>query len=105
MAIEIERHDDPQGPRIVVRGEIDMSTGDEFEAAILAAEAGQPGAVTLDLSAVEFFDSTGLQILLDANVRARDADRRLVVAPGEGEVMRVLDLAQVADRLDIAVAE
>ena len=105
MAIEIERQDEPEGPRIVVRGEVDMTTGDELEDAILAAEAEAAGRLTLDLSGVEFFDSTGLQLLLDADVRAKEAGRRLVVVPGEGECARVLELAQVADRLDVAVIE
>ena len=105
MAIEIERREEAEGLRIVVRGEVDMTTGDRLEQEILAAEAEAPGKLTLDLSAVEFIDSTGLQLLLDADVRAKEAGRRLVVAPGDGECARVLDLAQVTDRLDVAVIE
>ena len=57
--------------------------------------------LVLDLREVSFFDSTGLQLVLDADVRAREEGRRFVVLPGEGEPMRVLELAEVADRLQL----
>ena len=105
MPISIDRHDEPDGVRLVVHGDVDMTTGDRLESEVLRAESGAPGVLTLDLSDVDFFDSTGLQILLDADVRAREDDRRLVVVPGDGEAARVLALAAVADRLDVAVIE
>ena len=105
MPISIDRHDEPDGVRLVVHGDVDMTTGDRLETEVLRAESTAPGTLTLDLSGVDFFDSTGLQILLDADVRAREDDRRLVVVPGDGEAARVLALAEVADRLDVAVIE
>lgn len=105
MAIEIERHDEEGGIRLQVRGDVDMTTGDRLEQELLRAETEEPATLTLDLSAVDFFDSTGLQILLDADVRAHATDRKLVVVPGAGEAARVLALTQVADRLNVAVIE
>ena len=55
--------------------------------------------LVLDLRKVTFFDSSGLQLVLDADVRAREEGRSFVVALGDGEPRRVLDLADVADRL------
>ena len=57
--------------------------------------------LVLDLREVSFFDSTGLQLVLDADVRAREEGRRFVVLPGDGEPMRILELAEVADRLQL----
>lgn len=91
--------------RILVRGEVDMTTGDRLEREILAAEERLPATLTLDLTGVEFLDSTGLQIVLDADVRAREAGRALVVVAGEGEAARVFALAEVADRLTVGVIE
>ena len=105
MAIQIDHHDEQDGVRLEVRGDVDMSTGDRLEPALLRAETAEPPTLTLDLSRVDFFDSTGLQILLDADVRAHATDRRLVVVPGTGETARVLALTQVADRLNVAVIE
>ena len=57
--------------------------------------------LVLDLREVSFFDSTGLQLVLDADVRAREEGRRFVVLPGDGEPRRILELAEVADRLQL----
>jgi anti-anti-sigma factor len=56
----------------------------------------------IDYSGLHFMDSTGLQVLLDADVRAAKAGRRLVVVPGDGEARRVLELVDVLDRLQVA---
>ena len=85
--------------RIVVRGELDLSTGPRVEEEVRRAEAEQPGTLILDLREVTFFDSTGLQLVLDADVRAREEGRTLIVLPGDGEPRRILELAEVADRL------
>ena len=105
MSIRIERHDEAEGIRLVVHGDVDMTTGDRLESELLRAEREQPGTLTLDLCDVDFFDSTGLQLLLDADVRAHEEDRRVVVIPGDGEAARVLALAEVSDRLNVAVIE
>ena len=85
--------------RIVVRGELDLATGPRAEEEIRRAEADKPDTLILDLRAVTFFDSSGLQLVLDADVRAREEGRILIVAPGDGEPRRILELAEVADRL------
>jgi len=56
--------------------------------------------------------STGLQLVLDADVRSREEGRTLIVLPGERsgdepaergrcEPRRILELAEVADRLNL----
>ena len=85
--------------RLVVGGELDLTTAGRFERAIHDAEREAPATLTLDLRDVGFFDSTGLQVLLDADLRARGDGRELHVAAGTGEVARVLALTEVDDRL------
>jgi anti-anti-sigma factor len=97
----VERQVSADTARIVVRGELDMETGPRLEEEIRRAEAESPALLVLDLREVSFFDSTGLQLVLDADVRAREEGRRFVVLPGEGEPMRILELAEVADRLQL----
>src|SRR5512139_625903 len=103
VAMTIERYDEPEGLRLMVGGDVDMTTGGRLERALQDAEASGAQTIVLDLSTVDFFDSTGLQILLDADLRARDEGRTLVVAAGDGEAARVLALAEVTDRLNVAV--
>jgi anti-anti-sigma factor len=85
--------------RIVVRGELDLSTGPRAEEELRRTEAEKPETLILDLREVSFFDSTGLQLVLDADVRAREEGRALIVLPGDGEPRRILALAEVIDRL------
>jgi anti-anti-sigma factor len=101
LPFSIERQLQPDRARILVRGELDVETGPRLAEELLAAEAEAPATLVLDLQDVSFFDSTGLQIVLDAEVRAREAGRTFVVLPGDGEPRRVLELAEVADRLTL----
>ena len=71
------------------------------EEEVRRAEAEGPETLILDLREVTFFDSTGLQLVLDADVRAREEGRTLIVLPGDGEPRRILELAEVADRLNL----
>lgn len=105
MSIRIDRHEEHGGIRLVVHGDVDITTGDRLESELLRAEREHPGVLTLDFTDVDFFDSTGLQLLLDADVRAHEEGRRLVVVPGAGEAARVMALAEVTDRLNVAVIE
>lgn len=104
MAIDITLQEDAGAVRIVVSGDVDLVTGEHLERALLRAE-DRAAAIVLDLSAVEFFDSTGLQILLDADRRAHDGTHELSVVTGDGEAARVIELTQVASRMSSAVIE
>jgi anti-anti-sigma factor len=101
MDFRIEHRQGPRGPVIAARGSLDASSGQELDRAVRAAEAGAQ-VLTIDLSGLEFMDSTGLGIVLDADLRAAEAGRRLVVVPGEGEARRVLDIVAVTERLTVA---
>lgn len=101
VAFELERQLSEGTARIVVRGELDLSTGPQAEEEVRRAETDQPATLILDLREVTFFDSTGLQLVLDADVRAREEGRALIVLPGDGEPRRILELAEVADRLNL----
>lgn len=101
LPFAVERQLSEDAVTIVVRGELDVETGPRLEEELRRAEADRPDRLVLDLREVTFFDSTGLQIVLDADVRAREEGREFVVLPGEGEPLRVLELAEVADRLQL----
>ena len=101
MRFDVERSRIDGAVRVSVRGELDLETGPRVQEALLHAEREAPRRIVLDLTGVTFFDSTGLQIILDAEVRARDAAYAFVVAPGGGEVLRVLELAEVRGRLEL----
>src|SRR5262245_22259433 len=101
LEFSVERHASDGTVRIVIRGDLDMATGPRAAEELRSAEAERPSVLVLDLREVAFFDSTGLQLVLDADVRAREEGRTFIVAPGDGEPRRVLELAEVADRLNL----
>jgi anti-anti-sigma factor len=95
----VERQSEDHKVRVLVRGEVDIESGPRLAEEVVAAEAESPRTLVIDLRDVTFFDSTGLKIVLDAEVRARGAGRTLIVLPGDGEPRRIFELAEVADRL------
>jgi anti-sigma B factor antagonist len=70
---EVDLEPSRRGERVVVevRGAIDIAIGPELDAE-LAAHAALGRSLVLDLRDVEFMDSTGIRILIDAFNRARD---------------------------------
>jgi anti-anti-sigma factor len=101
LPFKVERQQSNGSLRIVIRGELDMETGPRAEEELRRAEDEKPPVLVLDLREVTFFDSTGLQLVLDADVRAREEGRTFIVAAGDGEPRRVLELAEVTDRLNL----
>jgi len=81
-------------------GELDFSEHQVALDAIRAAEADDPRLLVIDLTEVEFIDSTGVKTLLDLEGRARSDQRtvRLIVGP---VVARVLDVAGIAEYFDL----
>lgn len=101
-AFSVERSLSGDCVRVVVAGELDMDTGARVDEELRRAQADGHRRVVLDLRGVTFFDSTGLQVVLDAEVRARENGQELVVAvTPDGEPLRVLRLAEVTDRLEL----
>lgn len=75
---------------IGLTGELDLGTVAEVEAA-LAEVAGPEPRVCLDITALEFIDSTGLAAVIRAHTAAVAAGGRFVVACSEGHVRRTFE--------------
>jgi anti-sigma B factor antagonist len=89
----------PDGVAVVwLRGEVDLSNAREVEYAILA-EAGGASEVVLDLSRVDYFDSTGMSVLYRLYKRL-DGRLRLVASPS-ALVRRTLELAGIELATDL----
>lgn len=85
---------------VAVSGEVDLSTGPELENAIMeAVRADGVTGVLIDLSAVEFLDSSGIALLLRGR---READERSVgyrVSDAHGITRQVLEITGVWEHL------
>ena len=89
------------------RGELDLVTAPEVEAAIHdGLDAGRH--VVLDLGALAFLDSSGIRALVEARAAAAERGepaRFSVVRPsGESPVWRVLEVSGVHEALDVLQA-
>jgi anti-anti-sigma factor len=83
-----------------VAGELDIASASKLKQTLRHAEE-RARRVVLDLRELTFMDSSGVHAIVDANVRAAVAGRRLVVVRGRSRVDRVLTLTGACDRLDI----
>ena len=88
--VEVARN----GNAIVVRlgGELDLYTVPAVRGELLRSLDGAAGAVVVDLSGVDFMDSTALALLLEARSRVTDRDRFHLAAPGL-EARRALEVS------------
>jgi anti-sigma B factor antagonist len=88
--------------RIALSGDLDVSTAPAVEERLIELEDGQsPPRVILDLRGLRFIDSTGLSLLINADLRGRRAGRRVTIVSGTGAPRRILETTGLQGRLDI----
>ena len=93
--MELKVSSQPQGDQVIVTasGEIDLYTAPALQAELAAVlGGGHPVRVVVDLSGVEFCDSTGMNVLLSAMKRARERGRALDLAGPQPAVRKVLQV-------------
>jgi anti-sigma B factor antagonist len=86
---------------ISVSGEIHVSTAPEFSRRLNDAIAGGKLAVVLDLSGVEFIDSTGLSVLLNGLRRVTRAGGRMAIVVTNPTVRRLFEITRLDSTFDI----
>lgn len=88
---------------LTVTGEIDMATAPRFRQRLLAVISDGAQNVVIDLSGVDFIDSTGLGVLMGAAKRVRIAggDIRLVMTGSRlADLIEITRLDRVLDVFD-----
>lgn len=89
---------------LTLEGELDLASSQRLEDELMRLEDEAPPLITLDLRGVTFIDSTGLSALINADGRARKADRGLQIVAGEGAARRILRTVGLLERLDVVDA-
>lgn len=98
--VDVEERD--SAALLQVSGELDLASSPLLERELERAFHNEgPGLVIIDMSGLEFMDSTGLSVLIRAHNRAQETGHRLGVAGGSQQVRRLLSLTGVADRLTV----
>lgn len=89
---------------VTASGEIDLYTAPRLKSELTAVlSADHPVRVVVDMSGVEFCDSTGMNVLLSAMKRARDCGGILELAgprPAVRKILQVTGLDSVFTVLD-----
>jgi len=92
------------GGRIALEGELDLASVAELEAAVDGARAEGNETVVLDLSELEFMDSSGLRSVVQIDKRAKDEGWSFSLVRGPDAVHRVFELTRMDRRLTFTEA-
>jgi len=90
---------------VVLTGELDISTFDNAHQQIEEAEQETPDLLIIDLTELQFVDSTGVRLILAADQRAQHVGRRLALRLGAGPALRVFAALRLTDRFDLLDGE
>jgi anti-sigma B factor antagonist len=98
------------GPEIVVRhqgtttaievhGERDLAGSPSIRQTISRAMEDLPECIVLDVSQVEFMDSTGLHAAIELTKRSAAQNTRLVIIPGPEPIQRMFEITALLETL------
>ena len=79
---------------LVFEGQIDLSNGKGVRSVVLDALSGS-GDVMVDLSKVDYIDSSGIAHLVEGYQRARAAKKNFKIREASPQVLRVLKLTRL----------
>jgi anti-sigma B factor antagonist len=98
--LSIEHRHDGDRPLLVVAGEIDHVTADQFRAAVDRA-LEEHARIELDLRGVSFMDSGGLAVLIAAHQRVGQNREAVVVRTSSPMILRLLEISGVGPLIDV----
>ena len=85
---------------VSLKGEFDISEVSRVQRELRSAEASHPSLVVIDLRELTFIDSSGLRLVIEADLRGRSEGRRVVVVPGPEQVHRIFLVALLDKHLE-----
>jgi anti-sigma B factor antagonist len=84
-----------------VLGEFDLACRDRFDFHLGFVLSGDPDHVVIDLRGLAFIDSSGIQLLLNADAASRQDGFRLWIVAGEGQVKQTLEICGATELLPL----
>jgi anti-sigma B factor antagonist len=84
---------------VSLHGELDGENAKALEDEFIRIEATSVSRIVLDLSELEFIDSTGLAVIVRADTRARNDGHVLRLLRPQGEVGRAFELSGLDELL------
>jgi len=89
---------------VTVSGELDLFVGDQFGAALEAAEMTGAPLLQVDISGVPFLDSTCLGLLVGSAKRLNAGDRKIAITGAQPGVMKIFTMMGLTPVLDVRPA-
>jgi anti-sigma B factor antagonist len=86
---------------LFVEGEIDVASAPRLIAALNEAVAEAARSVIIDLTSVDFMDSTGLALLINAHRRLAVRRKGFAVVCPAGPLRRVFEITDMVDTLRV----
>lgn len=86
---------------IDLRGEIDSFSEQELNRAYDEAEAGDPKAVLLNFTEVDYINSTGIALIVSLLARARKAHRHLITYGLSDHYVEIFQITRLADFMSV----
>jgi anti-sigma B factor antagonist len=99
----VEEHEASGVTVLAARGDLDLATAPRLTARLEAMREHGARRVLVDLSGVEFCDSTGLRALIGAAGEVRAAGGRMAITagPDDGAVARLLLVTGASEWLEV----
>jgi anti-sigma B factor antagonist len=100
----VETRDTGVVTTLILSGELDLLSSPRLEEALRVLDEGARAdleLVVIDLRGLEFMDSTGLHLLLQAQQHAEESGRRLALIRGREQVHRLLSLTGMEELITI----
>jgi anti-sigma B factor antagonist len=99
--LEMSDHADDNAAVVTIGGELEYGTAGALRSALLELSRRDPDVLVLDMSGVDFLDSTGISLLIQAKQRFDAQGARVVLRNPPDRITRVLEVAGVADLFTI----
>jgi anti-anti-sigma factor len=100
LEVHTERNDDEQV--IALAGELDLDGAQRVSQELQRAATADARRIVLDLSNLQFIDSSGVRLIVEANARSRIDGAKLALIRGPRSVQRVFEVTGFAERLPFA---
>ncbi len=106
MNLRVETRTPREGVAVVaLGGEVDVYTSPQVKQAILDLLNGGTTRLVVDLTGVDYLDSTGLGVLIGGLKRARERDGDLKLICDNVRILRIFEITGLTKIFDIHRAE
>ena len=101
LSIDLTAADGGKTQLFALHGSLDIATSPGLRAALLEVAEDPGHQIVVDLSQLEFLDSTGLGALIGAHKRAGEKGGSLRLVAQEGQILRLLRITGLLDVLAV----